>query len=233
MKIFAFNYSLLFVFLLLSLSRADGDSFYTNLISQLSAAGLPASDSTIGENGGFGDTEDTALGSFYLVKATGQASKDIVPVTGLTFQKALRVQSQTAPDQDWQQWIGQVLGGTWKAGDTGLLVFSVHSVASEGAPKLKVAITSKDTATTDETAKDAISFTNLTPGPEWKTVYVPFTAPGDLKKGPVTFYFGFERQTLEIGGVAVFNFGNGVTTTALKAAIAKLPTTPAASAGGT
>ncbi|MEJ0001479.1 MAG: hypothetical protein WDO13_21520 [Verrucomicrobiota bacterium] len=103
--------------------------------------------------------------------------------------------------------------------------FSYHSVASEAAPALKVAITGKDTVTTDETAKDAISYTDLTPGPKWQTAYVPFTVSGDLSKPLITFYFAFERQTLEIGGVAVFNLGSSVTTDALKAAIAKLPAT--------
>ncbi|MEJ0001480.1 MAG: hypothetical protein WDO13_21525 [Verrucomicrobiota bacterium] len=72
----------IFPFLLLpGVCRADGDPFYTNLISQLSAAGVPVSDSTIGENGGFGDSEATALGSFWLVNTTGQATKTVVPVT--------------------------------------------------------------------------------------------------------------------------------------------------------
>ncbi|MEJ0001485.1 MAG: hypothetical protein WDO13_21555 [Verrucomicrobiota bacterium] len=146
MRILAFPVTVLLFLLWPGLSSAD--SFYTDLGSHLTALGLPATDSTIGENGGFGDSEDTALNSFWLVSTTGQASKNVVSVTGLPFEKALRVQSQTAPDETWHHRIAQFVGGTWKTGDTGLLVFSVHSVASEGSPIMKAAITSTDTVTT-------------------------------------------------------------------------------------
>jgi hypothetical protein len=127
------------------------------------------------------------------------------------------------PDETWQHLVAQRLNGSWKAGDIGLLIYSVHSVDIPSS-SLTVAITGTDQAKLVDMAP--------TPGPQWVTYYVPFTAPGDLSKALLSFYFGSQQQTLEIAGVAVYDLGTSVTMDALQAAIAKLPTTPGSGPNG-
>ena len=202
--------------LLLSLILASGlgraaDRFFVDLSAQLTSRGLPAATPTSG------DSEDKLLSSFEFVQVSGQANETEVSLSGLPFTKALRVQSQSAPDQPWQQFLQHPTGRSWNAGDTGLLIFSVHAIF-DGPAALEAAIKGADNP------YPILADLQVTPTRAWTTIYLPFRLAAKVNKAQVGFFFGSHRQTLEIGGVAVFDFGPNVTLDALHAAIAQMPT---------
>ena len=210
MKLFVSIFAVLGT-LLLPLAGRAADPFYANLNKQLTDQGLPAATLTIP------DTEDGVLSTITLLQMSGQASKDPVAFAGLPFKEGLRLESLAAPDHPWQMFAQKVCAGPWTQGDSGLLVLSVHA-ASTGPTSLEVTITGGDDP------HPAFFTTPLTPTTGWTTVYVPFTVPATMSKANLRLLFGSQLQALEIGGVAVLNFGKAVTLSALNDAIGKLPT---------
>jgi len=219
MKILTLTFTVLCLLLLPNRGHA-ADPFYTDINTQMTAQGLPAGTLTTG------NTEDAVLSSVALLQMSGQASKDVVAFAGLPFKKGLRLESLAPPDHPWQLFAQELCAGPWTQGDTGLLVFSVHA-SSMGTTSLEATIKGGDEP------HPAFVTAPLAPTTEWTTVYLPFTVPATMSKANLRFLFGNQLQALEIGGIAVFNFGNTVKLGALEAAIAKLPTDLKSSDNGT
>jgi len=199
---------------LISLTRMAraGDAFYANIGARLARQGLPVAASAAGAS------EEGTLSAFKLASLSGLASSQPVQYTGLPFTQALKVQSQTAPNRTWQQFLRGPVGEPIAPGDVGLLIFSVKA-DSDGPRSLSAAVKGADAP------YPALVSADVTPTKTWQTVYLPFQAPaGSPSKANIGFFFGGARQTLEIGGVAVYDFGRAATLPQVQAAVARLPT---------
>jgi len=175
----------------------------------------PAPKSLLPEN------EEDIVGAFRLVAISGKAEQSEMLLTGLPFSRALRLQSVTIPVEAWQQFTQAPVTGAMGAGDTGLFVFSIRAQSDAVAP-VNASIKGSDEPYPVLATRDVM------PTKEWRTVYVAFSALGGFAAGKanVAFFFGGTRQTVEIGGVTMLNFGQTISLASLKAVAVKLPMEP-------
>ena len=175
MKILGFT--LLFLFLIFPPIHA-ADLYYAGLGKQLIAQGAPSSVPVTG------DTEEQVLSGFELTYLSGLASKEEIFYKGLPFSLALKLQSQSAPDQTWHHFIQRPIGH-FAAGEVGVLVFSIRADSDAVAP----------VGASIKGADDPYPFllnAAVTPTKSWQTVYLPFQTPADAiqSKANLAFFFG-------------------------------------------
>ena len=134
---------------------------------------------------------------------------------GPGFEKAMRMTTKKVPEKPWSfQSHAKCTVGV-KRGDVLLAVFSARSVgASEDAESTFVFELSREPFT------KSVSF-RFDCTRAWSKIYVPFVAAMDYQPGDIALHFqgGKGRQTIEIGGLRVVNYGAGVT-------LGQLPFTP-------
>jgi len=139
-----------------------------------------------------------------------------VDATGPGFTRAWQVQTLRDLTPSWAVEVKRPLTGGFKNGDTGYVHFYARTLASAdetGAGHIRVAV-----QTIGPNSNQSVDST-FTVGAQWQECMVPFIfseegAPGTAE---IAFGFGFRRQTIEVGGVEVWNFGRRVEVTALPA----------------
>ena len=131
------------------------------------------------------------------------------------FQKAMRMTTKKIPETPWSFQSNAKCAAGVKKGEVMLAVFWARAAgASEDAESTFVFELSR----TPYTKSVSFRFDCVR---AWSKIYVPFVAAMDYEPGDIALHFqgGRERQTIEIGGLRVINFGGGV-------ALGQLPYTP-------
>lgn len=131
-------------------------------------------------------------------------SAQAIDVTGVPFSKAIRITTTTAPRNEWDVQVVALTAGDVKDGDVCLARFWMRcadSMTGEGFTTFVF----EESGGEYRKAKEFRIGANK----DWTEVNVPFVARRDFAAGKahVAFRAGFERQTIEIGGVEVLNFG--------------------------
>lgn len=161
------------------------------------------------------------LSNFRLASQGPNNGISVVAVAGQPFHRAFRVRVATKPRQAWDvQILTPPSTVPLRKGEHVLAIFSVRCLASPdgggfdafiqgGAPKWR-----------------GIGSEHVVAGKEWTRVYVHAQAGQDFAAGTyeMTLHLGSQIQTLEIGGIAMFNLGS-------KVDVGKLPCTPIRYAG--
>ena len=146
--------------------------------------------------------------SFALAGTEKQLGKlEPIDVTGQPFTRALRITTTSAPATEWNvQLTADTIAGV-KAGDVVLAKFwlrGADSMTGEGFTTFEFEVGHPDFEKAAEMRFGA--------GAAWRECDVPFKATHDFPTGQarICFRCGFDRQTIEIGGVEVVNFGPSV-----------------------
>ena len=148
------------------------------------------------------------------------ATRTTINVAGQPFASADRVTTTLpAADSYDTQLSGRVTGAV-RAGDTLLLRFSARNANPAAGPARTEVVFER---AGDPYTKSAVRGVTLAGG-AWQSFLVPFTAAESyVAGGPqanVNFRFGYGPQSVEVGGVSLVNYGQGIGPGAL-------PTTPA------
>ena len=130
------------------------------------------------------------------------------------FERALRVESPTKAAKPWQvEALVPVTGGV-ERGDVLLMSFWMRAV--EGNAE------SADVTVTGMVQRFPVVYTPLgdlqaTAGPEWTRIFLPITAGESVQPGGLrlSFHAAYDRQTLDLAGFELLNYGRGVDVTTL------------------
>ena len=140
-----------------------------------------------------------------------------VPVTDIGFATARRIETRRDLSSAWAVELRTPLVGVAVKGDAALVRFFARSLAAAdetGSARLRVVV-QKASPDYDKDLER-----QFTLGREWKEYLVPFAFAHDHAAGAaeISFGVGFKRQTIELGGVELLDFG-------AKVALAALPKT--------
>ncbi len=141
------------------------------------------------------------------------ATVETVPVVGRSFATAQRLTLPQAPEHPWDAGARAKIQGPLTAGDAGLVTFEARALPlAGGKPEDAVAggTVYLEAARPPQYPKAVqVSFQC---GPEWRQLFLPFTASQDLAdgEGTLVFHLGLGAQALEIGAVRVLNYGTAV-----------------------
>jgi len=129
----------------------------------------------------------------------------IMPAPGQKFSRILQVQTLPGALGEWNVEVVAPVIGAVKRDDVLLAHFWVRcedSMTSEG-------YTTFAFEQNHPAFQKAAQFW-ISAGKQWKEVFVPFVSPRNFSDGEarVAFWMGYDRQTMEIGGVEVVNYEN-------------------------
>jgi endo-1,4-beta-xylanase len=154
------------------------------------------------------DAISLAPSTFSLVGAEQHlGAVEIVGVSGQPFDEALRVITHSAPGREWNLQVIAPTAAAIEAGDVLLARFWLRckkSMTGEGFTTLVFELARPD--------YDKVAEFRVGAGNQWREVHVPFRAPRDYAPGEaqICFRAGFDRQTVDIGGIELINYGQSV-----------------------
>lgn len=140
------------------------------------------------------------LGKFDIVDAAGGAA-------AAPFARALRISTITAPATEWNIQAAALTIAPVKAGDVVLAHFWIRCEQSMTGEAFTGFVFEESQAPYDKAAELRISA-----GAAWKECFVPFQAHRDFPAGQAHACFreGFDRQSVEIGGIELIDYGSAV-----------------------
>ncbi len=138
----------------------------------------------------------------------------LVETEGLGFSRALRVETARDLSPAWAVEMRTPLPVAVKKGDTGFLRFFARAIASAdetGAGQLRVVV-QRAGPDYDKSLEQTV-----TTREGWQEFLLPFTFSDDYRAGglELSFGFGFKRETIEIGGIELIDYGRQVTPASL------------------
>lgn len=147
--------------------------------------------------------ESPPLSSYYTF---GDTSVTVVPVTGQTFNEALRVETRSKPAERWNAQLlpnPQVFPADAIASDDVFcLVFQARTISSTH-PSGRATVNPVLERSTDYRKSLEMS---VRPGNEWHQYVVPFEGSYDYAAGEARFKFfiGYEPQVFEVGDIRIY-----------------------------
>lgn len=131
----------------------------------------------------------------------------IVDVKGEPFQRALRVETLPGALGEYNVTAIAPVAGKMKQGDVLLAHFWLRctdSMTGEGYTTFCCELNHPEFS-------KAAQF-KISAGKQWKEVFVPFVSPRNFADGQmrIAFWAGYDRQTIDLGGVEVINFDSKV-----------------------
>jgi endo-1,4-beta-xylanase len=131
----------------------------------------------------------------------------IVAASDAKFAQALRIKSDPGALEEYSVSVIAPVVGPIRIGDVLLAHFWVRCADSMTGEGFTTFTLERNRPEFQKIAQFKISSRN-----QWKEVFVPFVATRNLPDGfaRVAFWAGYDRQTIEIGGVEVTNFHNAV-----------------------
>ena len=158
-----------------------------------------------------------ASGELRLTTTPGNADAAIattVNVTGTAFKTARRVETLRDLSPAWAVELHAKLTQAAAKGDVALVHFSARTIAASdetGGGQLRAAV--QQIAPDYAQSADA----QFTVRRDWQDFFVPFTFTRDFAAGEaeLVFGFGYKRQTIEVGGCEVIDYGASVPLAAL------------------
>ena len=136
-----------------------------------------------------------------------RAEASVVPVDGQPFDAAWRVSVPFGVEPRWGVQLAYTIDRPIAEGDALLATVTLRcteSMTGEGQVQI-------DFEQNQEPHEKSVTRVLQVPG-DWKTFQVPFHARTDFAAGAsqAAFQFGFDRQTIELGGFRLESFGPGV-----------------------
>lgn len=130
-----------------------------------------------------------------------------VNVKGQSFARAARVQTLSGALGEYNVTLTCPVVGAVKTGDVLLAHFWLRcqdSMTGEGYTHFAFEVNHEPFNKATEFSISALK--------DWKEVWVPFISPRNFPNGQarIAFWVGYDRQTIDIGGVSVVNFGTKV-----------------------
>lgn len=153
--------------------------------------------------------DDNALHTSYL-SGGEMVKKEIVSVSGMPFDKALRVQTVTQPDNVYGIQAVLRVKQAVKKGDVLLCMFYARATdASDDTAQVSVVHEELASGKYDKIMSQGIT---LAPDGEWTQIFIPYTAAVDMEadKSQVNVRFGYPPQTVEIADFQVINYQDAV-----------------------
>lgn len=186
--------------------RRQGVEFYTfsGLAAALAQAPPPASPPP----GGTALLPADPL-AFRATGTDGAYRFTVLDVPGQSFPRAWQMETTRDLSPAWAVESRARFQQGVKKGDVALVRFHARTLASAdetGAGQVRVVVQK-----TEPNYDKSLQIT-LTVGRDWQEYLLPFTFAGDYAAGDVelAFGFGFKRETIQIGGVEVLNYGRSV-----------------------
>lgn len=141
-----------------------------------------------------------ALSGFRLLCSGGSASR--VPVEGQNFPEAWRIVTPAGIEREWDCRIRHTLAVAVRRDDWLVAVFWVRGIEGD-EPMVKL---SMERAAPDYRKSVAAATYAM---PAWRRIQVPFRVVEDYQPGgaAIDFWVGYEPQVVEIGGIAILNYG--------------------------
>jgi len=136
------------------------------------------------------------------------AQTKIVDVTGQQFSKALQIETMPGAKMEYSVSVSAPVTLAVKRGDVLLAHFWLRCADSmTGEGYTTFCFQENRPPNFEKAAQFSISS-----GKEWKEVFIPFTAPMNFPAGEagISFWVGYDRQTIEIGGMEVINYQSNV-----------------------
>ena len=132
--------------------------------------------------------------------------KETISVSDMPFDKALRVQTVTQPDNVYGIQAVLRVKQAVKKGDVLLCMFYARATdASDDTAQVSVVHEELASGKYDKTMSQGIT---LSPDGEWTQIFIPYTAAMDMEadKSQVNVRFGYPPQTVEIADFQVVNY---------------------------
>ncbi|MGA7119010.1 MAG: glycoside hydrolase family 44 protein [Polyangiaceae bacterium] len=161
---------------------------------------------------------EAGLKAFELHGESDKVDVSTVAVTGQPFSQALRARIKKGSGHEWAVQLQASNTGPVDEGDVLLATFYLRAEAPNpdtGTGQTQFVFEEAGEPYAKSTMVDAEA------GPDWRKVYAGFVAKRKFaaNEAHMIFRLGYDPQTIDIGGVAVENFGK-------KLKVAALPTTP-------
>jgi len=173
------------------------DPYFVSLERDLDRHGLPP--------GRFvaGNSERATFRAFRLYGMNASMAR-VLPVEAATsthgFTEAARVAISGTPRKYWAVVFGAQVQQAVAGGDTVLVVAYLRSSGAADASQAKFRMTIKGGDKTQ-------GFRGGAPGPKWKRFYLPVKFKTSVRSFKIEFFVGYKKQTVDIGGIAVINYG--------------------------
>jgi GH35 family endo-1,4-beta-xylanase len=149
-----------------------------------------------------------AIGQLALVGTeTSLARSESVEVAGEKFARAIRVTTIAAPRAEWNVQLNMRVPGDVRMGDVLLAHFWLRCVESMTGEAFAGFVFEQSSEPFDKQVEMRIGARST-----WTEVFIPFKLQQDFKAGEaqVCFRLGYERQTTELAGVELINYGPSV-----------------------
>ena len=140
-----------------------------------------------------------------------------VAVTGQPFADALRAKVKLGSGHEWAVQLQAPTSAPVEEGDVLMATFYLRAEApaeDTGAGQTQFVFEEAKEPYTKSVSYDVVA------GPDWRKIYVPFVAKRKFGAGEAQMIFrlGYDPETIDIGGIAIENFGK-------KLKVSALPTT--------
>ena len=177
---------------------AQEDAYHSQLRTQLQ--------NDFGISGGtwlISDSENTTLSSSWAPEGV---TKEFIDVTGQPFTRAVRVATNDRPLNFWNYFIHFNAKNTVANGDVLLLIVSVRGLEGERGRGFINHVFGLGQAPYTSVVSQKQS-----PTADWQQWMIPFEVNTDLPTSWYKVHLGYQAQTIELGGIAVLNFGQTYT----------------------
>ncbi|WP_207586542.1 endo-1,4-beta-xylanase [Halomontanus rarus] len=188
------------------------DAYYAGLVEYLEGEGLPPAEFV------HGDTESDAR-SQYWVETSDFGTAEELDVSGdeVPFSEATRFEVTEEPDENWdvQLRTAEWASDPYRSVDAGDVMLGVAYLrAPEGEGTAQYVADNSQSETWNAVASDDYQ----EPPAEWQRYFFPIefdaAADGGLDESDyewsIQFHLGFDVQTVDVGGIALFDFGHSV-----------------------
>ncbi|CAN5527432.1 endo-1,4-beta-xylanase [soil metagenome] len=135
------------------------------------------------------------------------ARSELIDVAQMPFTHAVRATTTAGPRTEWGVQLEMPVAADVKAGDVVLAHFWLRCVQSMTGEAFTGLVFEESSEPFDKSAEMRVGARS-----EWTEVNIPFKAHRDFKPGEahICFRLGYERQSIEIGGVELTNYGTSV-----------------------
>lgn len=195
------RYVLLLACIFLFAQAACGqDAYHSALLEQL--------ESEYGVTGGTWVFSATEAATQNLVYDSGNVARQSISVTGQPFTQAIRLTVPTRGANPWDYFIAMPSQQSLTAGDRAVMVIWVRGLDAERASGL---VNANFEMNANPWTKSL--FRGMIPSSEWQQWIIPFEASinHDAGQAQAIFHLGVMQQSVEIGGIAVINYGTRYT----------------------
>ncbi len=185
-----------------------GDEYYQLLVEDLSAMGLPPAEFV------FGNSESATADQFWA-GTEGFGSADPLTVTGdgVPFSDATRFEITEEPDENWdvQLRTADWASDPYRSVEAGDVMLGVAYLRAPDGDATAQYVASNDQS---DAWNSVVSDDHQEPPAQWQRYFFPIefdaAAEGSDFEWTIEVHLGFDVQTVDVGGLALFDFGQDI-----------------------